>query len=79
MTVSAWIFLTLAIVGAAFGLWQLASRRCTFRRLNALLDRAIAGGFSEDRFDETELSALEGKLARFLRGSAHAQKMIAGE
>lgn len=26
MTVSAWIFLTLAIVGAAFGLWQLASR-----------------------------------------------------
>lgn len=79
MTVSAWIFLTLAIVGAAFGLWQLASRRRTFRRLNALLDRAIAGGFSEDRFDETELSALEGKLARFLRGSAHAQKMIAGE
>ena len=57
MTVSAWIFLTLAIVGAAFGLWQLASRRRTFRRLNALLDRAIAGGFSEDRFDETELSA----------------------
>ena len=53
MTVSAWIFLTLAIVGAAFGLWQLASRRRTFRRLNALLDRAIAGGFSEDRFDET--------------------------
>ena len=79
MTVSAWIFLTLAIVGAAFGLWQLASRRRTFRQLNALLDRAIAGGFSEDRFDETELSALEGKLARFLRGSAHAQKMIAGE
>ena len=57
MTVSAWIFLTLAIVGAAFGLWQLASRRRTVRRLNALLDRAIAGGFSEDRFDETELSA----------------------
>ena len=45
MTVSAWIFLTLAIVGAAFGLWQLASRRRTFRRLNALLDRAIAGDF----------------------------------
>lgn len=43
MTVSAWIFLTLAIVGAAFGLWQLASRRRTFRQLNALLDRAIAG------------------------------------
>lgn len=79
MTALAWVFLVLAIVGLAFGLWQWTSRRRTLRRLNAMLDRAIAGGFAEDRFDETELSALEGKLARFLRGSAAAKKTVEGE
>lgn len=79
MTVLVWAFPVLAAAGLAFGLWQWASRRRTLRRLSAMLDQAIAGGFVEDRFDETELSALEGKLARFLRGSAHAQKTIEGE
>ena len=65
--------------GAAFGVWQWAARRRTLRRLNAMLDRAIAGGFSEERFDETELSALEGRLARFLRGSAAARRTVETE
>lgn len=73
------VLLALAAVGAAFGLWQWFQRRRTLRRLGDMLDRAIAGGFAEERFDETELSALEGKLARFLRGSAHAQKTLEGE
>lgn len=73
------VLLALAAVGAAFGLWQWFQRRRTLRRLGDMLDRAIAGGFAEERFDETELSALEGKLARFLRGSAHAQKTLKGE
>ena len=69
----------LAAAGAAFGVWQWAARRRTLRRLNAMLDRTIAGGFSEERFDETELSALEGRLARFLRGSAAARRMVETE
>lgn len=69
----------LAAGGAAFGVWQWAARRRTLRRLNAMLDRAIAGGFSEERFDETELSALEGRLARFLRGSAASRKAVETE
>ena len=69
----------LAAAGAAFGVWQWAARRRTLRRLNAMLDRAIAGGFSEERFDETELSALEGRLARFLRGSAASRKAVETE
>ena len=69
----------LAATGAAFGVWQWAARRRTLRRLNAMLDRAIAGGFSEERFDETELSALEGRLARFLRGSAAARRTVETE
>ena len=79
MTAPAWAFLALAIAGLAFGLWQWVSRRRTLRRLNNMLDRAIAGGFSEENFDETALSALEGKLARFLRGSAAAKKTVEGE
>ena len=69
----------LAIAGAAFSVWQWAARQRTLRRLNAMLDRAIAGGFSEERFDETELSALEGRLARFLRGSAASRKAVETE
>lgn len=79
MTVLSWAFRALAAAGLTFGLWQWAARRRTLLQLSEMLDRAIAGGFSEDRFDETELSALETKLARFLRGSAAAQKMIEGE
>ena len=79
MTALSWALLALAAAGLAFGLWQWVSRRRTLRRLNAMLDRAIAGGFSEEDFDETELSALEGKLARFLRGSAAAKRTVEGE
>ena len=79
MTALSWAFLALAAAGLAFGLWHWASRRRTLRRLNDMLGRAIAGGFSEEDFDETELSALEGKLARFLRGSAAAKKTVEGE
>ena len=79
MTAPAWALLALAAAGLAFGLWQLGSRRRTLRRLSAMLDRAIAGGFSEENFDETEASALEGKLARFLRGSAAVKKTVEGE
>ena len=79
MTAAAWAFLALAGAGLAFGLWQRAARRRTLRRLGDMLERAIAGGFAEERFDETELSALEGKLARFLRGSAQAQKTVERE
>ena len=79
MTALTWGLLVLAAAGTGFGLWQWTARRRTIQRLNDMLDRAIAGGFAENRFDETELSALETKLARFLRGSAHTQKTIAGE
>ena len=73
------VALCIAAAGAAFGLWQLVQRRRTLRRVNAMLDRAIAGGFAEDRFDESELSAVEGRLARFLRGSAAARKTAESE
>lgn len=71
--------LILAAAGMGFGIWQWSARRRTHRQLNRMLDRAIAGGFSEDVFDETELSALESRLARFLRGSAAARRTVERE
>ena len=79
MTAPAWLFLALAAVGLAFGLWQGVSRRRTLRRLSAMLDRAIAGGFGEDRFDETELSALETRMARYLSANAVSARSLAEE
>lgn len=40
--------------------------RLTMERLNAMLDSAINGGFSESVFDESMLSAVEAKMAHFL-------------
>lgn len=79
MTGFAWIFPVLAAAGLAFGIWQRCLLRRTLRRLNAMLDRAIAGGFSEELFDESELSALETRMSRFLRGSSLALKKARGE
>ena len=50
------------------------ARRRTVQRLDHMLEQSISSGFTEENFDETELSALETKFARFLRGSAHTQK-----
>ena len=79
MNALTWALMVLAAAGLAFGFWQWHQRRRTLRQLNELVNRAIAGGFSEDRFDETELSALETKLSRFLRGSAAARKTVERE
>ena len=53
------------------------------RRLLARLDRMLAdavdGSFRESRFDESRLSALEGRLARFLNGSAASARELEGK
>ena len=44
-----------------------------------MLDRAIAGNFAEERFDETELSALETRMARYLSANAVSARSLAEE
>ena len=79
MTALTWVLLAFAVIGFLFGLWQWTARRRTVRRLDNMLDQSISGGFTEEHFDETELSALETKFVRFLRGSAHTQKTMETE
>ena len=70
MTALTWVLLAFAVIGLLFGLWQWTARRRTVQRLDNMLEQSISSGFTEEHFDETELSALETKFARFLRGSA---------
>lgn len=79
MTAPIYALLTVTVASIVFGVWQWAARRRTFHILNQMLDQTISGGFSEEKFDETDLSALESKLARFLHGSATARKIVEQE
>ena len=58
---------------AAAGIVILYDRNKTKRTLNeidAMLDEAIKGDFAEGTWDESKLSSVEGKLARYLKSSA---------
>lgn len=48
-------------------------------RLNAMLDHAIAGEAIEDSFDETKMSALETKLAKYLMMNQMGKKQLQKE
>jgi signal transduction histidine kinase len=53
-------------------LWE----RRVMRRLNDLLDLAMAGDFDVRRYDESEYSRLESKLARFIAASGLRREQI---
>ena len=57
----------LAAVGAV--LWSRWRLRRTLRRLDAMLTAAMDGSFTEADFNESRLSALESRLARYLSAS----------
>ena len=63
----------LALTMAVFGRWRTAR---TIRRLDDMLTSAMNGSFSEKTFDESRLSALESRLARYLAASALSRRNI---
>ena len=67
------------LIGLAVGLWLALRSRRTLRRLDSMLTAAIDGGFSEDTFDESALSAVEAKMSRFLSGCAAANRDLSTE
>ena len=70
------ICLLLGAAGVLFGLWRWWAGRRLVRRLDRMLTAAIDGGFAEEDFDESALSALESRMVRFLRGSAGANRAL---
>ena len=67
------------LIGLAVGLCLALRSRRTLRRLDSMLTAAIDGGFSEDTFDESALSAVETKMSRFLSGCAAANRDLSAE
>ena len=67
------------LLAAGTVLWY---RRRTWRLMKSLdrmLDIAMQGGFTEDSFDETMLSALESKLAHYLAASTVSARQVQAE
>ena len=79
MTILAWAALGVGALGLAFGLIQWDRSRRTLRRLDEMLTAAVDGSFQEGRFDESALSALEARMARFLNGSALTRQAVEEE
>lgn len=71
--VIAGVALLLALAVVAYDRWRTA---CTMRRLDEMLTAAMNGSFSEQNFDETRLSALESRLARYLAASALSERNV---
>ena len=72
-----WIVAALVLLAAAgVLLWRRRCERRLMARLDAMLSAAIEGDFSARHFDETQLSALESRLAQYLQaGSDSAQRV----
>ena len=71
--VIAGVALLLALAVVAYDRWRTA---CTMRRLDEMLTAAMNGSFSEQNFDESRLSALESRLARYLTVSALSERNV---
>lgn len=67
------------LLAAGVVIWDRRRTKQTMERLNAMVDRALAGTFTEDSYDESLLSALEAKLARYLAASAVTAGKVQGE
>lgn len=65
--------LLLALAVVACDRWRTVR---TMRRLDEMLTAAINGTFSEKAFDESRLSALESRLARYLAASALSERNV---
>ena len=65
------VLLALAVV--VYDRWRTAR---TIRRLDDMLTAAMDGSFSEKTFDESLLSALESRLARYLAASALSERNV---
>lgn len=63
----------LALAVVCYDRWRTAR---TIRRLDDMLTAAMDGRFSEQNFDESRLSALESRLARYLAASALSARNV---
>lgn len=73
------IFAAAVLFGVLVTGWNRYQQRKLLRRLGALLDAAMDGSFCEQTFDESMMSALESKLARYLTSSEISARTVQSE
>lgn len=69
----------LALASAAAVLWNRRGTKRLMDRISAMLDRAMDGSFRETDFDESRLSALESRMARYLAAGRTSARTVEGE
>lgn len=81
MTEKIMVGMAIFIMGVAVVMVLLYRRytKCVLRNLDAMIDRAINGTFTEDTLDETMYSAVENKLSRYLADSELSARNVAAE
>ena len=67
------------LLAAGAVLWQHRRTRRILDNLNRMLEKAMAGAFFETEFDETMLSALENRLARYLTAATISERNVREE
>lgn len=72
----AWGLWVLLLAAAAAVLFAALRERRLYRRLNRLLDAAIAGSILGETFDESRFSQLESKLYRYLTSSSLSRRQL---
>ena len=68
------LLLALFVLAAALFFWWKTRR--TIKRLDQMLTAAMDGNFSAKTFDESQLSALESRLERYLAASALSERNV---
>ena len=80
MTTIGYIVLIAAVTAAvAVIVWDRRKSRRLLNRLDEMLDKAITQGFTEEDYDESLLSAVENKLARYLAASTVSARNLQTE
>lgn len=79
MTVLFLLSLALAALCAGTALRERRRARRILQSLDRMLDRAIAGDFTEDCFDESLLSSVESKMAHYLAASTVSARNLQEE
>ena len=80
MTAIGYIVLAAAALAAAVGvIWDRWRTRRLLKRLDTMLEKAITRGFTEEDYDESLLSAVESKLARYLASSTVSARNLQAE
>ena len=80
MTAIGYIVIAAAVLAAAVVvIWDRWRTRRLLKRLDTMLEKAITRGFTEEDYDESLLSAVESKLARYLASSTFSARNLQAE